>query len=75
MIKEGHRIAQKLGYDYSIVLGHPDYYPKAGYVPAGIYGIKAPFDVPDENFMAFKLNDKAEKMEGVVRYDEAFGIN
>lgn len=75
LIKKGHRIAQKLGYDYSIVLGHADYYPRAGYVPASIYGIQAPFDVPDENFMAIKLNEKAERMEGIVQYDEAFGLH
>lgn len=75
LMKEGHHIARKLGYDYSIVLGHPNYYPKAGYVPASIYGIQAPFDVRDENFMALKLNQGAKKILGVVQYDRAFGIN
>ncbi len=74
LMKEGHGIAKKMGYDYSIVLGHPKYYPKAGYVPAYIYGIKAPFEVPDKNFMAIRLNDRAKKIEGIVRYDKAFGI-
>lgn len=75
LMKEGHRIAQELGYDYAVVLGHPGYYPKAGYVPASVYGIRAPFDVPDENFMAMKLNKDAEEILGVVQYDKAFGIN
>ena len=75
LMQEGHNIAKKLGYDYSIVLGHSEYYPKAGYVPASVYGIKAPFDVPDENFMAIKLNDRAKKIKDVVKYDNAFGIN
>lgn len=74
LIKEGHRIAGQLGYQYSIVLGHPGYYPKAGYIPAGMYGIRAPFAIPDENFMAFRLADEASKIEGIVRYDAAFGI-
>ena len=52
LMAEGHCIAKRLGFDYSIVLGHPGYYPKAGYRPASLYGIKAPFEVPDENFMA-----------------------
>lgn len=42
LMEEGHRIAAALGYGYSIVLGHPGYYPRAGYVPASTYGIQAP---------------------------------
>lgn len=75
LIKKGHSTAAKLGYDYSIVLGNSEYYPKTGYVPASVYGIKASFDVPDKNFMAIKLNDKAAKINGIVKYDTAFGIN
>lgn len=75
LIKKGHNIAKKLGYDYSIVLGHSEYYPKAGYVPASVYGIAAPFDVLDKNFMAIKLNDMAANPHGIVKYDTAFGIN
>ena len=41
LIKQGHIIAQKMGYKYSVVLGHEKYYPKSGYVPASQYGIKA----------------------------------
>lgn len=43
LIAEGHRAARSLGYGYSVVLGHPQYYPKAGYLPASRYGIRAPF--------------------------------
>ncbi len=75
LIREGHRIAKNMGFDYSVVLGYPSYYPKSGYAPASIYGIKAPFDVPDESFMAVKLNDRAKYIEGVIKYDEAFGID
>lgn len=75
LMKAGHGIAQKLGYDYSIVLGSSNYYPKVGYVPASTYGILAPFDVPDENFMALKLNDGAKSLNGTVKYDKAFGID
>ena len=71
---EGHRTVQALGYDYSIVLGHEDYYPKAGYRPASEYGIKPPFAVPDQNFMALKLNPAAQNLNGTMRYDPAFGI-
>lgn len=75
LIKEGHQIAAKMGFDYSIVLGNPKYYSKAGYVPASVYGIKASFDVLDENFMAIQLNDNAKIVEGLIKYDEAFEID
>lgn len=74
LMAEGHRIAKELGYDYSVVLGDAHYYPKAGYHPASEYNIKAPFEVPDENFMALKLNAKAGPIAGTIEYDPAFGI-
>lgn len=74
LMKEGHNIAHKLGYEYSVVLGHSKYYPKAGYIPASKYGIKAPFEVDDESFMALSLNGSQNKLNGVIEYDKAFGI-
>ena len=75
LIREGHRIAKQLGYDYSVVLGSPTYYPRAGYLPASLYGINAPFEVRDEYFMAFKLQDSAPQLKDVVKYDPAFEID
>ena len=74
LIKEGHKIAKKLGYHFSFVLGSEKYYPKSGYVPASRYGIKAPFEVADENFMAIKLNDTDKEIAGTVEYAKEFGI-
>ena len=74
LMKEGHSIAHKLGYEYSVVLGHSKYYPKAGYIPASECGIKAPFEVDDESFMALNLNGSQNKLNGVIEYDKAFGV-
>lgn len=74
LIERGHSIAAKLGHTYSVVLGHPRYYPKAGYVPASRYGIRAPFDVEDENYMAVCLCGEGKRLDGTVRYDPAFGL-
>lgn len=74
LIREGHRIAKSLGYNYSVVLGSPKYYSKEGYIPASKYNIKPPFDVENEFFMAVKLNENAEPVSGTVQYDKAFGI-
>lgn len=74
LIREGHRIAGELGYGYSVVLGSETYYPRAGYLPADTFGIKAPFDVPRENFMACRLTENAPAVRGTVRYAKEFGI-
>lgn len=50
-----------------------DYYPKFGFKPASLWNIKAPFEVPDEVFMALELADHSlEDVQGVVHYSEAF---
>lgn len=74
LIEEGHKIAKKLGYHFSVVLGSKNYYPKMGYVPAIQFGIKPTFDVPNENFMAIKLNDFDKEIIGTVEYAKEFGI-
>lgn len=74
LIRQGHSVAARMGYGYCVVLGHAAYYPKSGYVPAGRYGIRAPFEVEDENFMAICFRETKETINGVIRYDEAFGL-
>ena len=74
LIQEGNKKAKELGYHYSVVLGSDKYYPKFGYVSAKEYGIVAPFDVPDENFMAIKLNDTDIEINGIVQYAKEFII-
>ncbi|MHC0038269.1 GNAT family N-acetyltransferase [Pseudoneobacillus sp. C159] len=37
LIEEGHKRCIEKGYDFSILLGHPDYYPRFGY-QTGTYG-------------------------------------
>ena len=74
LIKKGHQIAKRLGYGYSVVLGSEKYYPRFGYVPADVWGIIPPFDVPKQNFMACKIMEEAPVVHGMMEYDKAFGI-
>lgn len=74
LIKQGHAVASGLGYKYSVVLGHAKYYPKAGYVPASRYGIRAPFLVEEENFMAVCFGKGEDSLNGTIEYDKAFGV-
>ncbi|MBY0596379.1 GNAT family N-acetyltransferase [Bacillus bingmayongensis] len=67
------RKAKELGYHSVIVLGHKDYYPKFGFKLASLWNIRAPFDVPDEVFMAMELTGNAlQNVQGIVQYSEAF---
>ena len=65
--------AKDLGYHSVIVLGHKDYYPKFGFKPASLWNIQAPFEVPDDVFMALELTPHSlKKVQGVVHYSKAF---
>ncbi len=75
LIKEGHKIANRLGYEYSIVLGSQSYYSKTGYLPADKFGIKPSFDVSSENFMACKIKKDASDIHGIIKYAKEFGID
>ncbi|MGW0122868.1 GNAT family N-acetyltransferase [Streptomyces sp. NPDC003327] len=57
-----------------LVLGHPEYYPRFGFVRASEYGIKPGFEVPDEAMMALVLDDPAPVPAGPLVYPAAFGV-
>ena len=53
--------------------GHDKYYPRFGFRPASIWGIKAPFEAPDESFMALELEDGSlDGITGTVVYGKEF---
>jgi putative acetyltransferase len=56
-----------------VVLGHPDYYPRFGFEPAGRYGVRAPWDVAPEAWMVHRLPAYAPAARGLVTYPAAFG--
>lgn len=73
LITKGHEIAKSLDYSIIVLLGHEKYYPRFGYVKASDYDIKAPFEVPDENFMVLELKENAlNEFEGIVEYSSKF---
>jgi putative acetyltransferase len=56
-----------------VVLGHPEYYPRFGFVPAARFGLRCEYEVPDEAFMALELQPGAlAGLRGTVRYHPAF---
>ncbi|MFF8277741.1 GNAT family N-acetyltransferase [Streptomyces lateritius] len=57
-----------------LVLGHPEYYPRFGFVRASEYGIAPGFEVPDEAMMALVLDGSGEVPQGMIHYPAAFGV-
>jgi putative acetyltransferase len=73
LVEEGLKECQRLGHRIVIVVGHPTYYPKFGFVIARTLGIHAPFPCPDEALMALPLSSGAlDGIHGTVRYPAAF---
>lgn len=74
LLNEAHRIAAVLGYGSVVLLGHKDYYPRFGYKRAADFGVKFPFDAPDDCCMAIELIPGALDYVrgGTVRYPNTF---
>lgn len=72
LVTAGHRLACKMEYSCSVVLGDPDYYSKFGYEKASNHAIIAPFDVPDEYYMVCKLDKNCDIPKGYVKYSDVF---
>lgn len=73
LVREGLQRCKQLGYSSVIVLGHPSFYPKFGFVTAASKGIRPPFKVSEEVFMVFEVKENAlENVNGIVKYPEAF---
>lgn len=76
LIREGHRVAQRLGYQSVILIGHENYYPKFGYKKTSNFGISFPFEIPEENGMAIELvKNGLKNKKGMVKYPKEFGID
>ncbi len=58
---------------FVIVLGHPEYYPRFGFEPAGDSGIACEWEVPYEAFMLLILDSaKMKDVSGIARYRPEF---
>ncbi|MFD7910830.1 GNAT family N-acetyltransferase [Streptomyces sp. NPDC059752] len=66
--------ARERGESLVLVLGHPEYYPRFGFLPASHFGIRAPFEVPDEAMMALVLDDSRPVPAGMIKYPDPFGV-
>jgi len=73
LVEHGLGRCREEGHPYAVVLGHPSYYPRFGFVPASRFGIKSEYDVADEVFMVMELREGALRgRAGVVKYQPEF---
>jgi putative acetyltransferase len=73
LVREGLAACREAGVAAVIVLGHPEYYPRFGFLPAARFGLRCEFPVPPEVFFAQELVPGAlAGSGGVVRYHPAF---
>ena len=59
LVRAGLEECRRLGHEIILVLGHPDYYPRFGFVPARPKGIDCEFEVPEEAWMVLELQEGA----------------
>ena len=78
LVRAGLKRCQALTCSAVVVLGHPAYYPRFGFLPASRFGLRCEYNVPDEAFMAMELEPGACErcihggQRGVVKYHAAF---
>jgi len=59
--------------DAVVVIGHPEFYPRFGFVPAVTKGLRCEFEVPPEVFMVLELRAGAlDASGGFVKYRPEF---
>ena len=73
LVRKGLERCRQTGAGGVVVLGHVEYYPRFGFVPASRFGLRCQYDVPDAAFMALELLSGAfAGRSGTVRYHPAF---
>jgi putative acetyltransferase len=73
LVKYGLQRALKAGFSSVVVLGHPNFYPRFGFVPASRWGITSPWEVPDDAFMAMELSGGSlDGVSGKVFFSSVF---
>jgi putative acetyltransferase len=73
LVREGLNRCKQLRCKAVVVVGHPTYYPRFGFVPASAFGIRSEYDVPDDAFMIAEIEPGSLRgVTGLLRYDECF---
>jgi putative acetyltransferase len=74
LVHAGLRECQRIGCGVVVVLGHPEYYPRFGFIPAGQKGPRCEYTMADEFFIVAELKAGAlGGQPGLVKYHPVFG--
>jgi putative acetyltransferase len=75
LIQQGLEECRRSGFQAVVVLGHPDFYSRFGFIPASRKSLKCEYDVPDEAFMVLELESGTlEDCSGTVKYRSEFSL-
>jgi putative acetyltransferase len=66
LIERGLQLLSEAGVSLVFVLGHPGYYPRHGFEPAGRLGLAAPFPIPDKDADAWMVQALSPDVIGVA---------
>jgi putative acetyltransferase len=73
LVRAGLQRCRGLRAQAVVVLGHPKFYPRFGFVPASRFALDSDYDVPDEVFMAQELVfGSLQDVAGRISYHPAF---
>ena len=67
LIRDGLKRLTEAGVELVFVLGHPDYYPREGFRPAGQFGFDAPYPIPEKNAGAWMVLELKSGLIGKVK--------
>lgn len=66
LVKRGLELLSKSRVDLVFVVGHPDYYPRHGFSPAGKLGFEATYPIPEEDADAWMVQALRPNVIGSV---------
>jgi len=67
LINAGLKTLAERGVELVFVLGHPTYYPRHGFSPAGLHGFDTPYPIPKKNAGAWMVQELREGLLGTVK--------
>lgn len=75
LVPSGLQACRRTPYGLVVVVGHPEFYPRFGFMRADAIGLRAPFAVAPEAFMVFELRQGAlTGAGGILRYPDTFKL-
>jgi len=72
LMRHSFHIAKNLGYSGIVIYGHPSYYPRVGFKPAGEFGITTEKGETGDWFMSYPLNETFAQVKGRHHIDPVY---